>query len=613
MVWFFLWIIFTDPLYADISVLEAKAAFLEKRNTDLSALMKNSSQSLLEPYFLYWDALLRLPSIDLSEARLVWQHLDESPLANVFAAKWLEEMAKTGRAQEFLGFYPNLSQPSFRFQCYEQKAKKALGLPLDETKIRQIWETPKALGATCLGLFNQLQNDAHLSEDQILKRVRLLLFAGQINAVKESISLLPEGVSFVQKLERAHKTPQALLGSSTGPFNSLDKLLVLYAMQRLSIRDFSAAEAAFKQFAHYYTREDQDVMIRTFAVNLAKDHDPEALLWFEKAVGLGDEDRAWQARQALRIGDWKTVALAIDRMSPEKQPSWRYWRAKAAMALGDPILAHRLFAEAIEDEGFYGFLAAEEIGDTPKKIYWSAKNLDFQLPQSAQRAFLLYGLGLFEEANAEWRYTLERASPQMRLALAFKAQAQQWWKAAIAAARSSGLAIELSFFYPTPYLDLIERYARANDLDEAWVLGLMRQESLFEPQARSFSNARGLMQIIPPTGQWIAKRLGVPFDLALLNDPETNIAFGTHYLRYALSRLGHEVLATAGYNAGPGRPKKWLADQPLEGAIYIESIPFDETRDYVQKVLANTIIYSHELKKDVVTLSSMIGALPVGN
>jgi soluble lytic murein transglycosylase len=613
MVWFFLWVIFTYPLYADTSVLEAKAAFLEKRNADLSVLMKNSSQSLLEPYFLYWDALLRLPSIDLSEATRLWQRLDGSPLANVFAAKWLEEMAKKGRAQDFLGFYPNLSQPSFRFQCYEQKAKKAIGLPLDEIKIRQIWETPKALGATCLGLFNQLQHDAHLSKDQILKRVRLLLLAGQTNAVKESVVLLPEGARFVQKLERAHKAPQALLDGSIELVHSLDKLLVLYAMQRLSLRDFSAAKAAFEKFAPYYTEEDQDVMIRTFAVNLAKDHDPEALLWFKKAVDLGDEDRAWQARQALRMGDWKTVALAIDQMSPEKQQSWHYWRAKAAMALGDPILANRLFAEAIEEEGFYGFLAAEEIGDTPKKIYWSAKNLAFQLPQSAHRAFLLYSLGLFEEADAEWRYTLESQSPQMRLALAFNAQAEQWWKAAITAARSSGLAIELSFFYPTPYLDLIERYARENDLDQAWVLGLMRQESLFEPHARSSSNARGLMQIIPPTGQWIAKRLGMPFDLALLNDPETNIAFGTHYMRYALSRLGHEVLATAGYNAGPGRPKKWLADHPLEGAIYIESIPFDETRDYVQKVLANTVIYSHELKKDMVTLSSMLGALPVGN
>jgi soluble lytic murein transglycosylase len=616
MVFLFLWFFIGHTLYADTSVLDAKTAFLEKRNADLSLLMKNASQSLLEPYFLYWDALLRLPVISLDEATGIWQRLDGTPLANMFAAKWLEEMAKSGQDQWFLSFYPRLSEPSYRFQCYEQKAKKTLGLPTDEKKISQIWNAPQMLGPTCLNLFTRLKDDARLSADQILKRVRLLLFAGQINAAKESALLLPDGAGFAIKLQLASKNPKTLLQRTTVPADPADKLLVIYALKRVGDLDFAAAQAAFSRLSPYFSEEEQDWIVRAFALSLARDHDPRALSWFKKALVLSDEERGWQVRQALRVEDWQTVALAIDHMSLQAKQAWYYWRAKAAVALGDIALANQLFLkEAANEEGFYTFLAAEKIGSMPEKIYWAAaENLRFQLPLSAQRAFLLYGLGLFEEADREWRYTLARENPQTLLALAYKAKEQQWWKAAIAAARKSGLNVASSFFYPTPYLDLVKRYASSNNIDEAWVLGLMRQESLFDSHARSFANARGLMQIIPPTGKWIAKRLGMPFDVSILNDPETNIAFGTHYMRYALDYLGHKVLATAGYNAGPGRPKQWLASHPLDGAIYIESIPFDETRDYVKKVLANTLIYSRELNNNNnITLSAIIGELPVGN
>jgi soluble lytic murein transglycosylase len=158
----------------------------------------------------------------------------------------------------------------------------------------------------------------------------------------------------------------------------------------------------------------------------------------------------------------------------------------------------------------------------------------------------------------------------------------------------------------------MQNYARENALDEAWVYGLIRQESRFVTRARSSAGASGLMQLMPNTAKWIAKRLGMDnFNQGMVNSIDTNIRFGTHYLRYALDRMdGQTLMATAAYNAGPGRPRRWLDARPLEGAIYAETIPFGETRDYVQKVMGNAYFYAHQLAVRMLPLKQRLGMLP---
>jgi len=198
------------------------------------------------------------------------------------------------------------------------------------------------------------------------------------------------------------------------------------------------------------------------------------------------------------------------------------------------------------------------------------------------------------------------------IAAAEAAANADWYDIAINTAEKTQFVHDFTLRYPTPYRDMMKAYARENDLDEAWVYGLIRQESRFITYARSGVGASGLMQVMPATAKWIAKRLGIKrFQPSTINQLETNIRFGTHYLRYSLDRMdGQSLMATAGYNAGPSRPKRWAAAQPLEGAIYAETIPFSETRDYVKKVMSNAYYYAQRLGTKAQTLKQRLGVVP---
>jgi soluble lytic murein transglycosylase len=186
-----------------------------------------------------------------------------------------------------------------------------------------------------------------------------------------------------------------------------------------------------------------------------------------------------------------------------------------------------------------------------------------------------------------------------------------WYDVAINTAEKTRLTHDFALRYPTPYRDMMQSYAKENQLDVAWVYGLIRQESRFISYARSGVGASGLMQVMPATAKWIAKRLGIgEFRPAMISELDTNIQFGTHYLRYTLDQMdGQSVMATAAYNAGPSRPKRWVAAHDLEGAIYAESIPFSETREYVKKVMANAYFYAQRLGTRVQTLKQRLGVV----
>jgi soluble lytic murein transglycosylase len=228
------------------------------------------------------------------------------------------------------------------------------------------------------------------------------------------------------------------------------------------------------------------------------------------------------------------------------------------------------------------------------------------------RALLLRKLDLNVDAVAEWEWALRGMDDQSLLAAAELARAAEWYDRAIQTAEKTREIHSFDLRYLTPYRDLAEAQANRNGLDPAWVYGLMRQESRFVDYARSRVGAQGLMQIMPATAKWIASQLGQDRKAhTRMGDPEANIRFGTYYLKTLLDSLdGSPVLATAGYNAGPGRARRWRADTALEGAIYTETIPFTETREYVKKVLANAMYYNRRLGLPSRTLKDRLGIIP---
>ncbi len=354
---------------------------------------------------------------------------------------------------------------------------------------------------------------------------------------------------------------------------------------------------------------------RTLAVSLAAFREAERAA---PNAEFGDEVRQWQIRSALRADDWATVRRAFEAMSPaaQKEAAWSYWMARADLA-GHRDTGARQRLESLADEfSFYGLLAAEELGrpqrlpepppaPTRDEIAAVAGNVGIA------RAMRFYSIGMRFEGNREWNWQLRGMSDRELIAAAAWARNQQVWDRAVNTADRTREQHDFSLRYVTPYRELLRARSRDAGVDEAWVYGLIRQESRFILDARSGVGASGLMQLMPATAGYVARRIGLAgYRPGVVTDLDTNITLGTQYLRFVSDALdGSPLLATAAYNAGPGRPRAWRATlaRRIEGAAFVESIPFTETRDYVKKVLANAVYYQALLGDAPLTLKQRLG------
>jgi soluble lytic murein transglycosylase len=336
-------------------------------------------------------------------------------------------------------------------------------------------------------------------------------------------------------------------------------------------------------------------------------------------AAVNDFQLEWWARAALRASDWQTVRRAIDSMgeAAREQPVWRYWRARALLAAGLRVPANAIFLDLSREHHYYGQLAQEELGPVAQAPVINIKMGGDDVAAIARqpgiaRALALYELGLRQDASLEWSWTIREFTDPQLLAAAELARRMEWYDRAINTAERTRDLHDFELRFVAPYRELAQKAARENGIDEAWVFGLMRQESRFINVARSGVGASGLMQIMPATARWIAKRLGIKgFNTNEMQDPARNIQFGAYYLRHVQDTLDSSpVLATAAYNAGPGRAQRWRDPREMEAAVYIESIPFAETRDYVKKVMSNAMYYAARFGQPSVLLKDRLGTVP---
>jgi soluble lytic murein transglycosylase len=346
---------------------------------------------------------------------------------------------------------------------------------------------------------------------------------------------------------------------------------------------------------------------------------PEAVGWYRKAgaAPLSDEVVQWKVRAALRAHDWGLVRETIEKMSPTLAalPEWIYWLGRAYKAGGRTSDADALFQKIAGMPNFYGNLADDEL-DRPINVPPAASLTREEVIGAAgnpglKRALALLRVGMRVEGVREWNWTLRGMSDRELLAAAELAKRNDVYDRAIAAADRTKSEHDYSLRYLAPFGEQVRPAALKQSLDDAWVYGLMRQESRFITNAKSTVGASGLMQLMPATAKWVAKKIGLAnYNHGNVNDTDVNVLLGTSYMRMVMESLdNHPVLASAAYNAGPGRARKWRAEQPLEGAIYAETIPFSETRDYVKKVMSNAVFYSVLFNGKPQTLKSRLGVI----
>ena len=391
----------------------------------------------------------------------------------------------------------------------------------------------------------------------------------------------------------------------------------MFAAYRLARSSPQQAAMHWSGMESRFTEDERGFVWGHIGLQGALRHDPQSLQWYARAgnADMSDYQLEWQARAALRAGDWKTLIAAVDRMVVEgKDSPWRYWKARALKALGRDAEALALLKPLSQEYIFYGQLALEELGgkvSAPPPVYTPTANEVQAMSQTPglRRALALYALGLRVEANREWAWTLHGMDDKKLIAAAEVAKRNDLPDRVINTADKTASVHDFRLRYYAPYRDVLKAHAARNGLDEAWVLGLIRQESRFMAEVRSSAGAMGLMQLMPGTAQWVAGKMGLKnWRWGNVTDPDTNISLGTYYLRHVYDFLdGNAPLATAAYNAGPGRARTWRPDRPMEAAAWAETIPFNETRHYVKLVMANASYYASLFTQQAQSLKARIG------
>lgn len=388
----------------------------------------------------------------------------------------------------------------------------------------------------------------------------------------------------------------------------------------------SKAYRDFLQTSSRYSKENQAVAWGVIGQFLAKKLDPNAddAYRFQQELGYNEllsvESQEWKVRAGLRAKDWVLVKNAVEGMNPivrSKDPAWTYWYGRALKAEGQDVKAKESFELIDEQYNFYGQLAREELGKSnhaPARTKVTEQEIDAMASRKGfVRGERLYAMNLRFEGNREWNWELRNMTDKQLLAAAEYAKRVNLYDRVVNTADRTKQEHDFSLRYPTPFRDELSPIARQIDLNLAWAYGLIRQESRFIMNASSSVGASGLMQVMPNTAKYVAKKIGMlNYTNDKLSDTNTNLTLGSNYLNMVLIDLdGSWVLASAAYNAGPSRSKAWREKltSPTEGAIFAETIPFNETRTYVKNVLSNANYYSSVMNGQTPSLKQRLGVI----
>ncbi len=607
---------------SDADVLAAKDAAQKGQWKVFESLRPRLAGHPLEIYLAYWELAGATQRFDPGAVRAFLDRAAGTPLAEPVRAEWLRGLGAAGSWELFRAEAPKLATDDAEIACYVLQERLARNDPEVLAEARVLYLSGRDTPGACDPAYAALAAARRVGVAETWERTRKLLAANSLRGAKRAASLLPPREGFNEKtLDRAAADPSAFLAREKSPIlNRASRELAIFAIGRLARAKPDEAAERLALLASRLGRDDARFAWALVAHQAALVHSPRALEWYREAgdTPLEEAQAAWKARAALRAGEWKTVLAAIQQLPPEeaRDATWRYWRARALRTQGEAEAAEGLMRGVARERGFYGLLAAEELGivSVPDWSGWRPAPADIERLRARpgiQRALILYRIGLDPEALREWALAVRNLEDRDLLAAAEVARQSELSDRAIHTADRTAQLHDFSQRYPIPYREALAAAARQWNLDEALLYAIIRQESRFRVEARSPVGATGLMQLMPATARWVATQIRLaPFHPDMLRQPEVNVNMGTWYFGHVLTDLGHPLLAAAAYNAGPGRARRWRGNEPLDGAIYAETIPFNETRDYVKKVFANAWYYRHRLTGQPASLRQLLGTVP---
>ncbi len=607
----------------DDDFLAAREAFRVGDSKKLALLAKRLEGHLLEPYAVYWRLQVKLDAADPQDIRAFLAANRDSPLSERLRVDWLKQLGKARQWDIFDAELPRLVSDNIEITCYALQSRvRQDAYVLREA--RPLWFVSHAIPESCNPLFGALVEAKMLSADDQWMRIRMALEAGQVGTARRVADTLPASQAADTRQWAAISSNAAgYLEARQFDFKSRGgRETILFAVHRLARTSPQQAAGHWSRLEDRFSQDERGYAWGLIAYFGAMRHDPSALEWYSKAGDMSDLQLAWKARAALRAGNWREVIAAIEAMTAKESgdASWRYWRARALKAQGRSEEATALLTPLADEFNFYGQLATEELGArvTSPATGFKPGAADMaaisRLP-GIQRALALFRLDLRLEGVREWIWAIRGFDDRQLLAAAEFALSNGIYDRAINTADRTVMLHDFNLRYLAPFRDVMKVRAGEMRLDEAWVYGLIRQESRFIVGAKSRVGASGLMQLMPGTAKWVAGKLGLKnWRWSDVTEIDTNISLGTYYLRHVFDTLdSHPVLASAAYNAGPGRARGWRPETAIEGAAYAETIPFNETRDYVKKVMANATYYSHVLGQQSQALKQRLGVITPRN
>jgi soluble lytic murein transglycosylase len=567
------------------------------RAADLASRL---AQFPIPSYVEYYQLKTRLASASQGEIRDYLARHPGTAIGDRLRNDWLLMLGASRDWPTFDEQYPQfILDDDTQLKCYALMSQAQKGEDV-AAAARLLLTTPKTYGEACPALIAMLAQNGQFKADDIWAQVRLAGEANYSNLARRLAAHtgMPES-AVVQALER----PGLVIGR-VGPDRG-SRELFLVALGRIAGGGLEQAVQALERTAPRLSAAEQAQGWAQIALQASLKAAPNAADYWRRAgrAPLSLDGHQWKARSALRAGDWKLMREAIDAMpsSLQNDNAWVYWKGRALKVDGRSAEAQTAFKSISSQMNFYGQLATEELGMRisvpPQATLASEDEINAMSANPGfKRAIKLLEMNLRFEGYREWNWQLRKMNDRQYLAAAEFARRSNLLDRMVNTSDRTRAEFDFTQRFPSPFSEQMHKATQSLNLDKAWVYGLIRQESRFILSARSHVGASGLMQLMPATAKYVARKIGMQdFHHSRVNDIGTNIVLGTSYLNMVLTELeGSQAMATAAYNAGPGRPRAWRStlSRTVEGAVFAETIPFTETRNYVKNVLSNATYYA---------------------
>ncbi|VVE80931.1 lytic transglycosylase domain-containing protein [Pandoraea sputorum] len=561
-------------------------------------------------------ALLDAPDDDI---RAFLRTYDGQAIADRMRNDWLLVLGKRHDWRTFDAEYPKFAlDDDTQVKCYALMSRASRGENVTQAAI-DLLTTPKNYGEGCIDMINMLAASGQLPRQEVWHQIRLAYEENYTSLGKQIADALGAARPDDTLLDMAATRPAQILARGVDG-SEASRQLALLATVRMARSDAMLAASSFSSIAGSLSQDERAIGWGAIGMRGALSQNPMAINWYRQAgtAKLSNTAQEWKIRAALRAGDWNLVRTGIEAMPAALRDDgvWTYWYGRALREAGQGDAARAQFQKIASQPNFYGQLANEELGNKtmlPPRTAVTRAEIDANRSNAGfLRAAKFYDMGLRFEGNREWNWELRNMTDRQLIAAAQYANGIELFDRAVNTADRTKVEHDFSLRYLMPFRDKVDRFSKIVDLDEAWAYGLIRQESRFIINARSSAGAGGLMQVMPATAKMVAKQIGIDYSPGMMHDIDTNIRLGTSYLSDIYNKFdGSAVLASAGYNAGPGRPRTWRStlDRPVEGAIFAETIPFNETRQYVENVLSNTTYYSAIITGRPQSLKERLGVI----